>query len=76
MKILKSAGNGFPLLRDIKEAIAPPKGTDGKPVKDEGPILRLLGVLVTLGSVWLVCYLANKYGLTLEDITNLFGLLK
>lgn len=49
---------------------------DSEEKENDSWIMFLVKSVVTLGSVWFVLYLTKQFGISREDILQLFGLLK
>lgn len=72
-RLFSSVIKGFPLINSIKEAIVKPKQEElekDNKVNIEWIIRFLIQALVVYG----VVYVMNKYGVTTQDIKDLFGL--
>lgn len=74
-RIFSSIIKGFPLINSVKDAIVKPKQED-LDKENKVNLSWIIHFLIQAGSVYGLIYLMNRYGLTLQDIKDLFGLLK
>ena len=69
--LINGIRNGLPILRSVKEMVKPSDQN-----KEVSTSEKLITVAIELGTVYFVCWVMTKFGVTFEFITELFGLLK